>query len=459
MKKLTIIFAIALLISCAAFGFTPAKAETGFGNGFVYTGEKTEMNVYGGCSLSVVSKENAAEEGVPEGFLGESVLVAQSATSSFDMTLDFTPLDYSRIAILGVSFRLYVEKTEKDNAGYPELRIPADSNGNSWILRSVIGSAKTGQWVTVTLDDNTIDKLCQGGKLGKFVLALRNNAVAKMYIDGITVDTLPTDENPPVITAAITEFKVTEGTYPDLSYITATDDSGLVEIKYEWSENALDYNGRLTLGNHSCTVKAVDGSGNVSQVVITYTVVAETPVEVYSLIFRREGRDDIVAEYTRGTESYVKIPELESKEYYTLKWKDFEFEYTVGQVVEFECYATPYTVTYVADGKIVGYVVYSVENTDFDIPSVPEKVGFVGKWEEHEFNFTNITVNAVYNEKNPDSSSVDESIGSESVKPSQSDGSHKEGNGCSSSVSVGSSLFVLLSAAIVTSAIKRKIKK
>ena len=54
---------------------------------------------------------------------------------------------------------------------------------------------------------------------------------------------------------------------------------------------------------------------------------------------------------------------------------------------------------------------YSVEDYDFDEPAVPKKDGYTGKWEDHEFLFENITVNAVYTKSEtpaePDSSDAD----------------------------------------------------
>ena len=424
-----------------------------FGNGFTFTGENVSgLNIYGGSTLSVVAKEKAAEAGIPEGFTGDSVLVAESAKASFDMAFDFTSLNYKRSAILGISFRLYIEKNSADTSGYPEIRIPVDSAATSWIARYPIGSAKTGQWTTVSLSETEINQLCKDGVLGKFVFAVRANGIAKMYIDSVTVDVVPPDTEAPVITAPLTRFKVTEGTYPDLSFITATDDSGVVEFEYEWSENALDYNGRLKAGNHTCTVKAIDPSNNVAQVMVNFEVIVETPAEIYSLIFRQDGKPDQVVEYTRGTEEYIVVPELDavSKRYYNLVgWKAFELEYKANQVVEAEYMPIVYTVTYVADGVTVGTITYTIESFNFDIPAVPQKEGYAGVWEEHDFMFEDLTVNAIYTEKpvEPDSGSDSASDSSEVLES------------CSSSISSLPLLFVMSLAAVAVFAVKRKARK
>lgn len=368
-----------------------------FGNGFLYSGENVSgENVYGGCNISVVSKKNAEAAGVPEGFESDSVLIASNTTSSFDMSFDFTPLAHKRKHITKISFTLYVEKNAADNDGYPEIRIP-DGNGG-WILRYPVGSAKTGQWLTITVSDSTVlDKLCTNEILGKFVFGMRANGVAKMFIDSIAIETLPPDVQPPVICAAVRSFKTTEGTYPTLDYITITDDSGAFDVKYEWSDGSLDFNGRLNAGNHTCKITAVDGWDNETVVVITYEVEAETPVERYSIIFRREGKEDVAVEYSAETEDFVVPPELEVKRFYNASWEDYEFKYVVGQVVNAVYTPIDYTVNYYADGEKVASKSYTISDSEYADPAVPEKDGYTAKWEEFEFaNEAEITVNAIY---------------------------------------------------------------
>ncbi len=429
-----------------------------FGNGFTYSGENVAgENQYGGCSLAVVASENAAAAGVPEGFTGDSVLIASSNESSYDMSFDFTSLSLKRKHITGMSFRLYIEKNAADSSTYPELRIPGKTE--AWILRYVVGSAKTGQWITVALDSGVIDKLCEGGKLGKFVFCIRANGLAKMFIDNITVDTLQPDTEDPVIDAPVTRFKTTEGTYPDLDYITITDDSGACDVTYTWSEGALDFNGRLNAGNHTCTITAIDGWDNETTVVIYFEAEEETPVEIYSITFRVEGREDYTVEYSVDTADYVTPPDVPVKQYYDA-W-DYTLEFVKGQVVTLVYKPTVYTVTFMADGKKVGEVQYTIEDYDFDEPAVPKKEGYKGEWEQHEYSFENITVNAVYTK-------IEESSGggseSSDMPDSNSEGlatsgtsSGGSGGGCSSAVSpVAPMLTILVAFGAVISKRKRE---
>lgn len=429
-----------------------------FGSGFTYSGENVAgENQYGGCSLAVVSKENATAAGVPEGFTGDSVLIASSGTASYDMSFDFTSSGYKRKHITGISFRLYIEKNAADSDSYPELRIPGKTE--AWILRYVVGSQKTGQWITVDLGSGVIDKLCVDGTLGKFVFCIRSNGTAKMFIDSITVVTIKPDTTAPVIDAPVTRFKTTEETYPDLDYITVTDDSGACDVTYTWSEGALDFNGRLKAGNHTCTITATDGWDNETAVVIYFDVEEETPVEIYSVTFRVEGKEDYTVEYSADTVDYAIPPDdVPEKRYYDAVW-DYTLEFVKGQVVTLVYKPTVYTVTYLADGEKVGEVRYTIENYDFNEPAVPKKEGYKGEWEPHEYSFENITVNAVYTKTDEpsggESGSSDLTDSEESVTSVTSSGG--SGGGCSSAVSpVAPMLTVLVALGAVISKRKRE---
>lgn len=55
-----------------------------------------------------------------------------------------------------------------------------------------------------------------------------------------------------------------------------------------------------------------------------------------------------------------------------------------------------YTVTFVADGKVVKTVEYTVGDTSVAEPAVPAKEGYTGKWSNYTLGASNITVNAIY---------------------------------------------------------------
>ena len=55
-----------------------------------------------------------------------------------------------------------------------------------------------------------------------------------------------------------------------------------------------------------------------------------------------------------------------------------------------------YSVTFMADGKEVAVLYYTVENLSIEEPAVPEKDGFTGKWESYTLDIGDKVVNAVY---------------------------------------------------------------
>ena len=179
------------------------------------------------------------------------------------------------------------------------------------------------------------------------------------------------------------------------------------------------------------------------------TVTAEYTAIVYTVEYFADGQKVATVNYTIEDEN-VTDPAVPDKKYYNGAWAAHLFDcenITVNAVY------TPviYTVTYVADGKVAAKVEYSIVNFNFDIPAVPEKEGYDGKWQEHEFDFENITVNAVYTEKTVvDPGPVDSSSGG--IDPAE------DMEECSSSVAPGGT-FVLLLAFAVVFVMKRKMQR
>lgn len=109
------------------------------------------------------------------------------------------------------------------------------------------------------LDENNLPPI------GNYEVTIR----AKDYFGNITEKKvnaviIANDETKPEITVQSEEVYAITGMIPILS-ATATDDSGVQPtITYEWSKDALDSKGGLTKGNHTWTIKATDGSGNIA---------------------------------------------------------------------------------------------------------------------------------------------------------------------------------------------------
>lgn len=262
---------------------TPSLPIFADGN-FGYTGKKIDgVNVYGGSTVTEMTAEEAAADNVPAGYTG-SVLKMTTDTYQMDIVLDFSAQKLTRSKIDGISFRVYVCSTAKDNAKHPEVRIPKP-DGN-WVLRRNVTATKD-QWITITLTASEIDALCNlsGGTLGKFALALRSEAATTMYIDEVSVTKKSTgDDTPPIITVKADDINANAGTYPIEDY-TVTDNSGRVNVSLKWSKGALDGKGRLTVGTHTCVITATDDGGNETKKTITYTVTKESEVTLYKISY------------------------------------------------------------------------------------------------------------------------------------------------------------------------------
>ena len=443
----------------------PIFADGNFG----YTGEKIAgVNVYDGSAVAAMTAEEAASQNVPAGYTGSVIKMTASEQTAekhqMDIVLDFSSQKLTRSKIEGISFRVYVCSTPKDNKKHPEVRIPKP--GGNWILRHNVTATKD-QWITITLTDSEIDDLCgiNGGTLGKFALALRSEAATTMYIDEVTVTKKPTsDDVPPTITVKADNVKATVGAYPMEDY-TVTDNSGSVNVSVEWSNGALDGKGRLTAGTHTCVITATDNSGNETQKTVTYTVAKETEIALYKITFRSGVADDIIVAYADGENKADFTPAVPNKKYYEGVWEDFQPENNQTQIVNAKYTAIKYTVTFKADGKTVDKQTYTVENKNVTEPKVPEKEGYTGKWKDYNLNGGDRTVIAVYEKiggtdpVNPNpTESTDSTESAESTDSTSASGSAQstKESGCGGSLGGTSAALAALGMAAVALKKKRK---
>ena len=436
-----------------------------FGDGsFTYSAYVEGVNVYGGCNLTVIASEKAAAAGVPEGFTGNVLKMSNAdKPGQTDMALDYSALNYKRKFITGLSFRIYIVGTASDNAKHPEFRIPYPGKPDNWVVGGGIGANKTDEWITVSLTPDQLDKICIDGYLKTVAVCLRTNAATTMYIDKIELTTIEFEHEPPVISAPVTEFKVTEGAYPVSTdkIATVTDNSGEYFVSYEWPEGALDDLGRLRKGTHTCKVIATDRCDNVATLDITYIVEAEPEITLYKITFKADGADDIVLEYCEDEIEYIELPAAPEKAHYKFEWEAFTFEKNNDQIVNGVYIPEVYTITYVVGYDVYTTVTYTVDDMTIDEPRVPAKKGYEGKWEEYYLDFTDVTVRAIYtrktdkptesesssesestsestsgstSESTPDSGSEAESGTSESIQPDASgtQGSENDSVGCGS---------------------------
>ena len=262
---------------------------------------------------------------------------------------------------------------------------------------------------TVVQEDGSLSK-------GTHALTLR----AKDYYGNTTEKTLTivvaeVDNEFPVININADTVYAMTGTKPVIEF-TATDDSGKVETGLTWSAGALDNRGRLVEGTHTLTLYAIDPSNNRTEKTITFyvnetgdpednVVDEENMTAKYTVTFDGENE----SEYIVG--SKINRPQDPTKEdengysYTFIGWYngdnvwDFEKD-TITENLElvsmYEKSLIEYRVTFRASGRRIAEVTYTVEDREIEEPEVPEKSGYVGRWEEYTLTMGNITVEAVY---------------------------------------------------------------
>ncbi len=98
--------------------------------------------------------------------------------------------------------------------------------------------------------------------------------------------------------------------------------------------------------------------------------------------------------YRYGDTKLENLPEVPAKEGYEGEW-----DYTIeGSLLNISAKYTPvtYYATFVADGKEVAKLPFTVKNKSLKEPAVPAKEGYTGKWSEYTLGASDITIQAVY---------------------------------------------------------------
>ena len=118
-----------------------------------------------------------------------------------------------------------------------------------------------------------------------------------------------------------------------------------------------------------------------------------TPIE-YTVTFVADGETVGTAVYTVENHA-IEEPSIPSKAHYTATWE--EYTLTTGDLTVNAVYTlTEYTITFIADGKTVGKVGYTIEDDAVTEPQVPYKGNCIGTWEDYTLSGGDLTVNAVY---------------------------------------------------------------
>ncbi|MDE6585462.1 MAG: leucine-rich repeat protein [Clostridia bacterium] len=124
------------------------------------------------------------------------------------------------------------------------------------------------------------------------------------------------------------------------------------------------------------------------------TVNAEYSPKQYCVTFIADGEVIDTQTYT-VEENSVTPPAVPDKEGFTGEWEQFIL--TGGNVTINAYYtAIKYTAKFIADGLLVNEIIYTVENTDIEVPAVPQKNGYIGVWENFELGAGGAVINANY---------------------------------------------------------------
>ena len=231
--------------------------------------------VYDGTATELSSTE-AEAKGVPAGYVGSVYEISETPHDSYvGVCLDFSGYEIPINLVESISFKVLVPTS------YSELRM-RNGNTTDWVMRC--SSASTGSWCDVTLTADGLNFFGSAkmqtlanadGNLGSLCLIGRvSGSYAPYYIDGIVIKLKTDDKVAPVINySGKTDILTSSGKVfsPD---ITAFDEMEGREIPlaYEWSAGALDTNGNMLEGEHTCRVSATDYFGNTSYLDLNVTV-------------------------------------------------------------------------------------------------------------------------------------------------------------------------------------------
>ena len=184
-----------------------------------------------------------------------------------------------------------------------------------------------------------------------------------------------------------------------------------------------------------------------------WTVIEYTITFVSRTGMPLDGYDTIT--FTVDTIGDVVFPEVPAQDAgWEAAWDKSAADLTLEDTnVTLIVFMTEYTVTFMADGEVVGTATYYVEDKDnIVVPAVPVKEGYTGEWEAYELTIGDITVNAIYTEipvepgesEEPDvpvvpgeSEEPDVPVTSEPEEPTSEPEESKKKGGCGSSVALG----------------------
>lgn len=248
--------------------------DDGMGKEEIPYGERaTGGDWVGYQNFRMMNEEQAKYALVPEGYSGWVLALDSVSGGSISIGLDFTHIKVADIE--SITIRVWCPQKTANNG----VRI-TNSSANSWIMLGEHGGVE--QWTEIVLAENqnfntsvkNFTVFDDGNGYCKAVNLWFRYAVGTAYIDHISIKLRDPDVEPPVITyngETVIETREGRDFVIDAS---AHDDYYDVDIplEYIWSEGALDQDGKLVKGTHTCTIRATDEAGNYSERSLTVNV-------------------------------------------------------------------------------------------------------------------------------------------------------------------------------------------
>lgn len=231
--------------------------------------------VYDGTATELSSTE-AEAKGVPAGYVGSVYEISETPHDSYvGVCLDFSGYEIPINLVESISFNVLVPTS------YSELRM-RNGNTTDWVMRC--STASTGSWCDVTLTADGLNFFGSAkmqtlanadGNLGSLCLIGRvSGNYTPYYIDGIVIKLKTDDKVAPVIRySGKTDILTSSGKVFSPDIIAFDEMEGReIPLAYEWSAGALDTNGNMLEGEHTCRVSATDYFGNTSYLDLNVTV-------------------------------------------------------------------------------------------------------------------------------------------------------------------------------------------
>ena len=233
-------------------------------------------------NVTVYSPPEAENAEVPKGYEGNVIKVTGSGSYT-GVTFDFSGYNIPIGVIDSITLRFYF------TSGATSLRVN-NAGTTSWIVLADVGS---NAWIEYTLGADgrgfasgkkMLDLADENGNLGIFGMGTKYGS--GIYVDSIVIRTKEDNREAPVLNYDGETDVLTSAGKPFDPRITAYDEfeARYVDVEYSWSAGALDSDGNMLEGEHTCVVSAKDYYGNSTSISLNVTV-GPPDVEAPEILF------------------------------------------------------------------------------------------------------------------------------------------------------------------------------